>query len=915
LGIFEQSEDNTIILPELTSDWLHGALKFEDFLWYSIKRSWVLLMEFPTGIEALRAVHEAVIELTEEGGVGTTTRGAIRDYLASEKDYEFNDNGIRNYPQLLVQMGALTDTNDGYGLDAPPSRFKDRFRKNDLFGEFERRLRREGATVKPPEPHVKRDLMKYYLYRESGGLGKERRWYKTFWKDYLSEKARAGETHQADLQKSEPYIDVTNTREKIFAAVKDRFDHYDSADIRGLSTDVLRRMQEADSPEEAHRIKIAAGSGMTELDLEKLTRTDRPPYTFPDDFRLYDWQQEASDAWFEADPTTADAKRGIAQVVTGAGKTVMALDVIRRWLEANPNGVVTVLVPTKVLMHQWLTEFATKLNVPVADIGWMGSGHKDEYTGSRVVVGIINSVVKDDYAREKLKQASNPPHLLIADECHRYTGEVFSNVFEYHRTASLGLSATPLSQTVRNPTTKQEMAADESIELESGDERLLDELGSIYYTLTYSEGLEEGLIPRFSINYIGFDLTPAEQQTYDTLTRKVSNALSDIRTRHGHRLDSMSGGFNQKLRSLLQSENLSTPEIADYFEYTAERRDLIYDAAARQAITLDQLRQTVQDGKKAIVFQERIEQLERMVAPVDQRGRDPRTGEVTDLDSREELYEMYPELRRVDQELEELFSRAEYRPVMYHSGHSREIWNDFAMEWFREDGFANVMLSVKALIEGVDVPSADVGIVRVSSSSVRQRVQTLGRVLRTGEDATKHSHLYVLYARDTVDEDIFSSHDWKDELTNAEVNHYIWETESGSVDGSLRPAASEEIPRPSGDKTPDIPDPKTLSVGDEYPGPRDGYEITVTSDGDPVERERNRTRKIITPELKEAADFVHEKKGGGTIIINEAGHLITVLPDGSPVFLGVIEAGVGSLEYGEDTGGLSSDAPTSLDDI
>jgi len=54
------------------------------------------------------------------------------------------------------------------------------------------------------------------------------------------------------------------------------------------------------------------------------------------------------------------------------------------------------------------------------------------------------------------------------------------------------------------------------------------------------------------------------------------------------------------------------------------------------------------------------------------------------------------------------------------------------MEWFRDEGHANVMLSVKALIEGVDVPSADVGIIRVSNSSIRQRIQTFGRVLRTG---------------------------------------------------------------------------------------------------------------------------------------------------------------------------------------
>jgi len=463
--------------------------------------------------------------------------------------------------------------------------------------------------------------------------------------------------------------------------------------------------------------------------------------------------------------------------------------------------------------------------------------------------------------------------------------------------------------------TKQELVANNSIELDTDDRRLLDELGPVYYTLTYREGLNQGLIPKFSINYIGFELTSAERQTYDTLTRKISNALSDIRSRHGHRLDSMGGNFNQNLQSLLQREDLSTPAISDFFQYTADRRDLIYDAAARQAITLDLLETVIRENKKAIVFQERIEQLERMVAPFDQRGRNTRTDEVTDLDSREELYEMYPELRGVDRALEELFSRAEYQPVMYHSGHSREIWNNFAMEWFRDDGFANVMLSVKALIEGVDVPSADVGIVRVSSSSVRQRIQTLGRVLRTGEDPTTHSQMYVLYACDTVDEKIFSSYDWTDELANAEVNHYIWETNDDHIDGEIRKAEVEDIPEPTEFKPPEVPDPGTLTIGDEYPGPREGYEISVTSDGEPVKRGENKTRKIVNSAVNDAARFVHRKKGGGTITINEANHMITMLPDKGPVFLDVLDVELDELEFGEERGGLSGDAPSSLDEI
>lgn len=916
LGVIDR-EDDVVTLPKPATRWYHKEIEFKDFLWYSLRRSWVLQNDFPRGIEGLREIHDAVITLCEESeDTRSVTRGDIREYLGTERDFEFNENGIRGYPLLLTHLGGVTKNGNRYEIGPDSSLYKDRLRESDLFRIFERRLRREGAHVNPPSDRVKQDLAKYYMYRESGGLGKERRWYETFWKDYLHDKARAGETHEAQLKKSERYREASSERSDIFDEVKSTYDSLDSDELRGLPTDVLRRMRDAESAGKAWRIKIASGSGISRLDLANLNTEPRSPYAFPEDFSLFDWQEEAVEQWFSESSAMRPANRGIVQVVTGAGKTVMALEVIRRWLNQNPNGVVTVLVPTKVLMHQWLTELASKLNIPIKELGWAGGGHKDSFEeGRRVLVSIINSAVKDDYLAESLSAAGNPPHLLIADECHRYTGEVFSNVFEYSRTSALGLSATPLSETATEPGTRAELKERDQIELTDDDIMLLDELGPVNYTLTYDEGLSRGLIPEFSINYIGFDLTSAERQTYDALSRKISNALSDIRSSYGHKLDSMGGEFHQNLQALLQRDDISTPEIADFFEYTSERRELVADAAARQAITLDLLETNLEKEEKAIVFQERIEQLERMIAPLERRGRSVDSEVAVEEDYRSQLYKLYPELQTVDKELEDLFSRVSFKPVMYHSGHSRSIWNDLAMEWFREEGFANVMLSVKALIEGVDVPSADIGIIRVSGSSVRQRIQTLGRVLRTGDDPDKRSEMYILYARNTVDEKIFQKHDWKQEVANAEVNHYTWETDESTIEGRIRPATEGELPEGGGYEEPEVPDPATLERGDPYEGPIEGYEISVDSSGRPFEARKNSRRYIRTAAIKEAASFVHDKKGGGTITITDAGHMITRLPERGPVFISVLEGGVETIEYGEDTGTLSEDAPSSIDEL
>ena len=58
-----------------------------------------------------------------------------------------------------------------------------------------------------------------------------------------------------------------------------------------------------------------------------------------------------------------------------------------------------------------------------------------------------------------------------------------------------------------------------------------------------------------------------------------------------------------------------------------------------------------------------------------------------------------------------------------------EKFRSESIHMFRE-GAAQILVSAKTLVEGFDVPEADVGIVVASSSSVRQRIQTLGRILR-----------------------------------------------------------------------------------------------------------------------------------------------------------------------------------------
>ncbi len=73
-----------------------------------------------------------------------------------------------------------------------------------------------------------------------------------------------------------------------------------------------------------------------------------------------------------------------------------------------------------------------------------------------------------------------------------------------------------------------------------------------------------------------------------------------------------------------------------------------------------------------------------------------------------------------------------FRVAAYHSkiGDQIRLSN---LKMFR-DGMIDVLVTCKALDEGLNVPDTTVGIIVASTKSIRQRIQRMGRILRTSED-------------------------------------------------------------------------------------------------------------------------------------------------------------------------------------
>lgn len=97
-------------------------------------------------------------------------------------------------------------------------------------------------------------------------------------------------------------------------------------------------------------------------------------------------------------------------------KTRTALDAIERVLVKNPNIIITIVVPTKVLKDQWLEKLDER-----------------DFSAYNINVIIINTAAKKPFES----------NFLIIDEVHRANAEGLSNVFKNCRPAFiLGLTAT-----------------------------------------------------------------------------------------------------------------------------------------------------------------------------------------------------------------------------------------------------------------------------------------------------------------------------------------------------------------------------------------------------------------------------------------------------------------------------------------
>nr|ADJ54311.1 type III restriction enzyme, res subunit [archaeon enrichment culture clone 1(2010)] len=114
---------------------------------------------------------------------------------------------------------------------------------------------------------------------------------------------------------------------------------------------------------------------------------------------------------------------------------------------------------------------------------------------------------------------------------------------------------------------------------------------------------------------------------------------------------------------------------------------------------------------------------------------------------------VFTESIRGAEKIAKLLNDNNIKTVTIHSQKSKAIRNTLLAEWGKS---YRILIAVRSLDEGVDIPDVSIGIIVATGKTIRQLTQRLGRILRPAPNKEK-AIMYVVLARNTYETSIL----WK----------------------------------------------------------------------------------------------------------------------------------------------------------
>lgn len=396
-------------------------------------------------------------------------------------------------------------------------------------------------------------------------------------------------------------------------------------------------------------------------------KEQEPRFPFPEERKI---QIDAYNAWIE------NGKKGMFAMATGSGKTVTALNCIRKQYKENGYYKAIIVVPTQALAMQW--EHETKS----FNFQNIVSTHSDkdwkvvlsryitksllDSTKSIILITTYATFNRNDIQLFLKKVRGIETFIYVADEAHNIGSQNSLKHLPEMINWRIGLSATP-----------------ERIYDDLGTEKLYDFFDSkppkYTYRYTMKQAIEEGILCHYDYYPIFIELTSSEMEEYE----RISDQLRKY-------IDADTGKYKPNAEKLL-----------------LKRKRIIHKAENKKIAISDLLEELKQKQKLDYTF---------VFVP---EGYEPDY-------SINDSYNIDQDDIHIIDEYAQMFKEHGYSYHKYISGldDAPSILQNFA------DGDIQILLSMKCLDEGVDIPRAEHAIFCSSTGNPRQFVQRRGRVLR-----------------------------------------------------------------------------------------------------------------------------------------------------------------------------------------
>lgn len=390
-------------------------------------------------------------------------------------------------------------------------------------------------------------------------------------------------------------------------------------------------------------------------------------FPFPEERKI---QIDAYNAWI------GNGKKGMFAMATGSGKTVTALNCIRKQYKENGYYKAIIVVPTQALAIQWEHE-AKSFNFQNIVSTHSDKDWKDvlsryitrsilDSTKSIILITTYATFNRNDIQSFLKKVRGSETFIYVADEAHNIGSQNSLKHLPEMINWRIGLSATP-----------------ERIYDDLGTEKLYEFFDSkppkYTYRYTMKQAIEEGILCHYDYYPIFIELTSSEMEEYE----RISDQLRKY-------IDADTGKYKLNAERLL-----------------LKRKRIIHKAENKKIAISDLLEELKQKQKLDYTF---------VFVP---EGYEPDY-------SINDSYNIDQDDIHIIDEYAQMFKEHGYSYHKYISGldDAPSILQNFA------DGDIQILLSMKCLDEGVDIPRAEHAIFCSSTGNPRQFVQRRGRVLR-----------------------------------------------------------------------------------------------------------------------------------------------------------------------------------------